>query len=108
MALDTKQPKGYRKAWNGSTTAESVVVPPREKPLGWCRAERLRTGQDVIVEETPEYTLVRCVGKFSATNLHAGKWILWDAPGNCVAVGPEEWTRKVLALRASARSEEGT
>lgn len=61
------------------------------KPIGWCREERLRILDDVLVEETSTYTLVRCVA-----GMHCGKWILWDAVGKLVAVGTEDWVRRKL------------
>lgn len=69
------------------------------QPLGWCRAERLRRGIDEVVEQTDDYTLVRCI---DIDSLHGGHWILWDGPGKCVAVGPESWVRRKLAEAVAA------
>lgn len=91
MALDTKQPKGYRKAWNGDQGVDGLRE-GGDKPIGWCRDERLRLAMDEIVEQTIDYTLVRCLAN---GGLHAGQWILWDGHGKCYAIGPEEWTRKM-------------
>jgi hypothetical protein len=92
VALDVKQPKGYRKAWDGDQGADGLR--DQQRPLGWCRDERIRRGMDVVVEQTVDYTLVHCIGPKTPDNIHAGQWILWDGHGNCYAIGPEEWTRK--------------
>jgi hypothetical protein len=94
MAVDVKQPKGYRKAWNGDQGHDGLSE-GSDRPLGWCRDERIRRGLDVVVEQSVDYTLVHCIGDKGPDNIHAGQWILWDGHGRCYAVGPEEWTRKM-------------
>jgi len=64
-----------------------------KQEVGWCHAERLRTGKDVVVEIGPGYVITRCVGDFSSTNIAAGKWILWNPAGKCLAIGSEAWVR---------------
>lgn len=93
MSVDVKQPKGYRKAFDGDQGTEGLR--DQQRPAGWCRDERLRRGMDVIHEQTVDYTLVECVGPKGPENIHAGQWILWDGHGKCYAIGPKDWTQKM-------------
>ena len=93
MALDTRQPKGYRKALDGDQGVNGLR--DQQRPPGWCRDERVRRGMDEIVEQTVDYTLVRVLGDKTPDNMHAGHWIVWDGHGKCYAIGSEEWARKM-------------
>lgn len=69
-----------------------MSVPATKEPL-WCRDERLRLGWDVLVEETPAFTLVRCV-----FGMHNGQWILWAPNGDVRHIGSEAFVRLRLPV----------
>jgi len=73
----------------------AVITPVNQKedrPLGWCRDERLRRMQDLCIERTDDYSLHECVD-----GMHKGQWIVWASDGRCLAVGSESWARRRIS-----------
>lgn len=58
------------------------------KPLGWCRDERIRIGDDLPIMRVRGYMLVYCV-----KGMHAPCWIAWKPSGQLHAIGSAEWVR---------------
>ena len=72
-----------------------------------CRDERLRLGMDEVVSRIFGHTLCYCRKPFSAHNIHAGKFILWNRDAKLAAIGSAIWCRKKLLelLRADPPKE---
>lgn len=70
-------------------------------PVGWCLAERLRLGHDIVVSETPAMIVVETVG-----GLHAGTFSSWLPDGsNLIRCGTRHWAEFGTVELTKARVE---